>query len=91
MLARSVARRTQTAVRLAVGATQMQIVGQALYTSCSLSPAASPACGRHRFAQPPRAGILNTVPADQHTAIAPGPGVRLALLTGIIFGAAPPG
>lgn len=95
LLARAVTRRTQTAMRLAVGASRRQIVGQALTESMTLA-----ACGCI-------AGVLVAMAAArlllmlafQHVHFLPvsvmpslpvlGCSLGLALLTGLIFGAAP--
>ena len=95
LLARSATRRTQTAVRLAVGATRRQIVGLALTESVVLAvggcvAGVAVAMGTAR---------LLLMLAFQHVhflpvSVTPSPAVlgsalALALLTGIIFGAAP--
>ncbi|HET9741207.1 MAG TPA: ABC transporter permease [Terriglobales bacterium] len=95
LLARSVARRGQTAVRLAVGATRRQIISQALLESVVLAIAGGVA------------GLLVSMGAAQlllalafhgskflPISVIPSPMVlafafAVALLTGIIFGAAP--
>ena len=95
LLARAVARRTQTALRLALGATRRQIVGQALVESVLLAIAGG------------IAGLVVAVAAAHllltlafHGAsflpisVIPSPLVlvfafAVALLTGVIFGAAP--
>ena len=95
LLARAVARRGQTAVRLAVGASRRQIVTQALVESIFLAVAGGiaglvVAIGAARlllalaFADTAFLPI-DTRPAPMVLAFAFG----LALLTGIIFGAAP--
>jgi predicted permease len=95
LLARSVTRRTQTAVRLAVGATRRQIVGQALTESVLLAVGGCVA----GIAVAMGAARLLLLLAFQHAhflpvSVMPSPGVlgcslALALLTGILFGAAP--
>jgi predicted permease len=95
LLARSVTRRTQTAVRLALGATQRQIVMQALTESVLLAIGGCLA----GLAVATAAARLLLALAFQHThflpiGIAPSPtalgfSFALALLTGMIFGAAP--
>ena len=93
LLARAVARRSQTALRLAIGASRRQIVTQALVESVLLAtPAASPA-SRSRWAPRAAAGAGvcgNDLPADRHAPGADGAGVcvGLALITGVVFGAA---
>src|SRR6266581_2111253 len=95
LLARGVARRGQTAVRLAVGATPRQIIGQALTESVLLATGGG------------IVGLLVAVAAARllltlafHSAhflpISPAPSLvvmalafGLALVTGVIFGAAP--
>jgi predicted permease len=95
LLARAVARRTQTAVRLAVGATRVQIVTQALVESVLLSVAGGiaglvVAVGAARLLLAlaftnTQFLPISTRPSPVVLAFAFG----LALLTGIIFGAAP--
>src|SRR5439155_15342137 len=95
LLARAVARRGQTAVRLAVGASRRQIVGQALVESILLAIAGgiaglAVASGAARLLLALAfAGAtflpIETRPAPMVLAFAFG----LALLTGILFGAAP--
>jgi predicted permease len=95
LLARSVARRTQTAVRLAVGATRTQIVAQALVESVLLALAGGLA-GLLVAAGAARLLLalaftnvqflpISTRPSPLVLAFALG----LAIVTGIIFGAAP--
>ncbi|MGH9664213.1 MAG: FtsX-like permease family protein, partial [Bryobacteraceae bacterium] len=95
LLARAMARRGQTALRLAVGATRRQIVGQALVESILLAIAGGAAglvvavmaarlllilaFGNSRFIP------INTLPSPLVLAFA----FAVALLTGIVFGAAP--
>ena len=78
---------------LAMGASRLQIVTQALVESvCSRFGR-----GRRTVWRPPRRGYCSrsrsaaSVPADRHDALAAGPRLRvpLALVTGIVFGAAP--
>jgi predicted permease len=95
LLARSVTRRTQTAVRLAVGATRWQIVMQALTESVLLAVGGCIA----GIAVAMGAARLLLMMAFQHAhflplSVTPSAGVlgcslALALLTGILFGAAP--
>jgi len=95
LLARSVTRRSQTAVRLAVGATRRQIVIQALTESVLLAIGGCIAGLVVAYA----ASRLLVALAFQHAHflplnIVPSPAVLgcsfvLALLTGIVFGAAP--
>jgi predicted permease len=95
LLARAVARRTQTAVRLAVGATRLQIVTQALVESVLLALAGGVAgllvaIGAARL-------LLSLAFSDaQFLPISTRPSLfvlafafGLALVTGIIFGAVP--
>jgi len=95
LLARAVARRGQTAIRLAMGATQRQIIGQALTESVMLAVGGG------------IAGLLVAVAAERllltlafrsahFLPISPVPSLAalafafgLALVTGVIFGAAP--
>jgi predicted permease len=95
LLARAVARRTQTALRIAVGASRRQIIGQALLESVLLAVAGG------------LAGLLVAVAAarlllvlafrnSHFLPISPLPSplvlafaFAVALLTGIVFGAAP--
>jgi predicted permease len=95
LLARGVARRGQTAVRLAVGATPGQIVGQALTESVLLAVGGgivgllvAMAAARLLLALAFRSSHflpISTVPSPIVLVFAFG----LALLTGVIFGAAP--
>jgi predicted permease len=95
LLARSVARRAQTAVRLAIGATRLQIITQALVESVLLAVAGGVAglavamgAARLLLALAFRGSEflpISTRPSLIVLAFAFG----LALLTGIIFGAAP--
>jgi predicted permease len=95
LLARGVARRGQTAVRLAVGATPGQIVGQALTESVLLAIGGGivgllVAMGAARLLLALAFHSANFLPIS----VAPsflvmGFAFALALLTGIIFGAAP--
>jgi predicted permease len=95
LLARAVARRTQTAVRLAIGATRRQIIAQALTESIVLAVAGgviglAVSVGAARL-------LLSLAFHSAHflpISTAPSPIVLgfaflVALLTGIIFGAAP--
>ncbi len=95
LLARAVARRTQTALRLAIGASRRQIIGQALIESILLAIAGSiaglavaTAAARLLLALAFRSAHflpISTQPSVIVLAFAFG----LAVLTGIIFGAAP--
>jgi predicted permease len=95
LLARAVARRSQTAVRLAIGASRRQIVMQALLESVLLAIAGGAvgllvAMGTARLLLSLAfAGVtflpIDTTPSPLVLAFAFG----LALLTGILFGAAP--
>jgi predicted permease len=95
LLARSATRRTQTAVRLAVGATRRQIVGLALTESVLLAIGGCVA----GIAVAMGAARLLLMLAFQHAhflpvSVTPSPAVlgcalALALVTGIVFGAAP--
>ena len=95
LLARSATRRTQTAVRLAVGATRRQIVGLALTESVVLAIGGCVA----GIAVAIGAARLLLMLAFQHAhflplSVTPSPAVlgsalALALLTGIIFGGVP--
>ena len=95
LLARAVARRTQTALRLAMGASRRQIIAQALFESVVLAVAGGiagliVAIGAARL-------LLNLAFRDAHflpISATPSPLVLafsfvLALITGVIFGAAP--
>jgi predicted permease len=95
LLARAVARRGQTALRLALGANRAQIVGQALFESVVLSIGGGVAglivaMGAARLLIVLAFGSksflpVSTVPSPVVLAFAFG----VALLTGVIFGAAP--
>jgi predicted permease len=95
LLARSASRRTQTAVRMAIGATRSQIVGLALTESVLL---AIGGCMAGIFVAMGAARLLLTL-AFQHAhflpvSVTPSPAVlacalAMALITGIVFGAAP--
>jgi predicted permease len=95
LLARAVARRTQTAVRVAVGASRAQIVAQALVESVLLALVGGVAgllvaMGAARLLL----SLAFSTAAFLPISTAPSPLVlafafALALLTGIIFGAAP--
>ncbi len=95
LLARAVARRGQTALRLAVGASRRQIVGQALVEAILLAVAGGIAglavaavAGRLLLALAFRGSHflpISTLPSPIVLAFAFG----LALVTGIVFGAAP--
>jgi predicted permease len=95
LLARAVARRAQTAVRLALGATRRQIIGQALIESVLLAVAGGiaglfVAMGAARLLlalafQGVQFLPIDTGPSPLVLAFAFG----LALVTGIVFGAAP--
>jgi predicted permease len=95
LLARAVARRTQTAVRLAIGATRAQIVTQALVESVLLAIAGGlagllVAAGAARLLLSLAFANVQFLPISTR----PSPLVLafsfgLALLTGIIFGAVP--
>jgi predicted permease len=95
LLARAVARRTQTAVRLAIGATRRQIVTQALVESVLLAAAGGIAGLLVAMAA---ARLLLSLAFSTSTFLpistSPSPlvlgfAVALALVTGVIFGAAP--
>ena len=95
LLARAVARRAQTAVRLAVGATRRQIIAQALTESVLLAVVGGIA-GLVVAVAAARLLLALAFQSSQFLPIstAPSPLVlgfafALALLTGIIFGAAP--
>ena len=97
LLARSAARRAQTAVRLAVGASSRQIVGEALTESILLAFGGAiagllvaVAAARLLLALAFHSGQflpISTAPSFTVLAFA----CALALLTGILFGTAPPG
>jgi predicted permease len=95
LLARGVARRGQTAVRLAVGATPGQIVGQALTESIVLSIAGGiiglvVAVGAARLLLALAFHSAHFLPiSTMPSPIVLGFAFVLALITGIIFGAAP--
>jgi predicted permease len=95
LLARSVARRAQTAVRLAIGATRMQIITQALVESVLLAVGGGVA-GLVVAMGAARLLIALAFRSSQFLPISTRPSLivlafafGLALLTGIIFGAAP--
>jgi predicted permease len=95
LLARAVSRRSQTAIRLAVGASRKQVVAQALIESVLLAMAGSiaglvvaEAAARLLLALAFRGSHflpISTHPSPLVLAFA----FALALLTGIVFGAAP--
>ena len=96
LLARAVARRGQTALRLAMGASRRQIVTQALVESILLAVAGGIAglvVARRRGAPAARARLRRRdVPADRHAPCAAGPGIRVrprAASPACVFGAAP--
>jgi predicted permease len=95
LLARAVARRSQTAVRLAIGATRGQIVAQALVESVLLAIAGGVA-GLLIAAGAARLLLSLAFSSARFLPITVAPSVLvlafafgLALLTGIVFGAAP--
>jgi predicted permease len=95
LLARAVARRTQTAVRLAIGATRLQIVTQALVESVLLAVAGGIA-GLLVAMGAARLLLALAFSNSQFLPISTRPSVLvlafafgLALVTGIVFGAAP--
>jgi predicted permease len=95
LLARAVARRTQTALRLAIGATRLQIVSQALMESVLLAVAGGLAGLLVAWAAA-RLLLVLTFRNAKFLPISPEPSFivlgfafGLALLTGVIFGAAP--
>jgi predicted permease len=95
LLVRAVARRTQTALRLAVGASRRQIIGQALVEAVLLAMAGGVAglvvaivAARLLLALAFRSSHflpISTLPSPTVLAFA----FAVALLTGIVFGAAP--
>ena len=95
LLARAVARRGQTALRLAIGASRRQIVTQALVESILLAIGGGDrrACRRDgRGAPAARARLRrHDVPADRHAPCAAGAGVRVRPRAAHrhLFGAAP--
>jgi predicted permease len=95
LLARAAARRTQTAVRLAVGATRTQIVSQALVESVLLAIAGGAAgllvaTGAARLLLSLAFTNARFLPiSTAPSAVVLGFAFALALLTGIVFGAAP--
>jgi predicted permease len=95
LLARGVSRRGQTAVRLAVGATPAQIVGQALTESVLLAIAGGivglvVAVGAARLLLTLAFHSAHFLPiSTMPSPIVLGFAFALALITGIIFGAAP--
>jgi predicted permease len=95
LLARAAARRTQTALRLAIGASKSQIIGQALVESILLAIAGGIA-GLVVAIAAARLLLALAFPGSHFLpiSIVPSPLVlaltfAVALLTGIIFGAAP--
>jgi predicted permease len=95
LLARSVARRSQTAVRLAVGASPRQVVAQALVESVLLALAGGVA-GLVVAAGAARLLLSLAFQSSHFLPISTGPSLvvlafafGVALLTGIVFGAAP--
>ncbi len=95
LLARSVARRTQTAVRLAVGASRAQIVTQALIESVLLAVLGGVAglvvaMGAARLLLSLAFSSAKFLPiSTQPSFLVLGFAFGLALITGIVFGAAP--
>jgi predicted permease len=95
LLARAVARRAQTAIRLAVGASRVQIVSQALVESILLALAGAVAglfvaMGAARLLLSLAFSSVQFLPIDTRPSlIVLGFALAMALLTGIIFGAAP--
>jgi predicted permease len=95
LLARAVARRTQTAVRLAVGATRMQIVTQALVESVLLALAGGiagllVAMGAARLLLALAFSNAQFLPISTRPSfVVLAFAFALALVTGVIFGAAP--
>jgi predicted permease len=95
LLARAVARRTQTAVRLAVGASRAQIVTQALIESVLLSIAGGVAgllvaMGAARLLLALAFSDVTFLPiSTQPSLLVVAFAFGLALVTGIVFGAAP--
>ena len=95
MLARAVARRTQTALRIAIGASRRQIVMQALLESVLLAVAGGLA-GLLVAIAAARLLLVLAFRSSQFLPISPLPSpivlafaFAVALLTGVIFGAAP--
>jgi predicted permease len=95
LLARAVARRSQTAVRLAVGATTRQIIGQALTESVLLAVAGGIA-GLVVAVGAARLLLALAFHSSHFLPISTAPSLMvmafafvLALITGVIFGAAP--
>ncbi len=95
MLARAVARRTQTALRIAIGASRRQIVMQALLESVMLSVAGGLA-GLLVAVAAARLLLMLAFRNSQFLPISPLPSpivlafaFAVALITGVIFGAAP--
>jgi predicted permease len=95
LLARAVARRSQTAVRLAVGATPRQIIGQALTESVLLAIAGGIA-GLVVAVGAARMLLALAFHSSHFLPISTAPSLMvmafafvLALITGVIFGAAP--
>lgn len=95
LLARAVARRTQTALRIAVGASRRQIIAQALFESILLAVAGGVA-GLVVAVGAARLLLVLAFRSSHFLPINPMPSLMVlafafgvALLTGIIFGAAP--
>jgi predicted permease len=95
LLARAAARRGQTALRLAIGASRWRIVGQALLESLVLSLAGGiagllVAMGAARLLLALAFQGAHSVPISTQPSLAVlGFAFALALLTGVLFGAAP--
>jgi len=95
LLARAVARRAQTAIRLAVGASRRQIVTQALVESVTLALAGGfaglvVAIGAARLLLSLAFSSAKFVPISASPSpMVLGFAIGLAILTGVIFGAAP--
>ena len=95
LLARAAARRAQTAVRLAIGASRRQIVAQALVESVMLAVAGGVAglvvaMGAARLLLSMAFSAARFLPIDTRPSLPVlGFAFGLALVTGIVFGAAP--
>src|SRR3954468_9794779 len=97
LLARSVARRTQTAVRMAIGASRSQVVTQALVESILLAIGGGiagliVAMGAARLLLSLAFSVSTFLPiSTRPSPLVPAFAFGLAVITGVLFGPCPPG